>query len=81
MSISFFKVSVNPLWPGQKLRPQAEGETRWARHAGAWRTETHTLESFAARICMEGCAVCSALKAPSPSSGSMAVSNDLVWGW
>ena len=27
-----FETSINPLWPGQKLRSQAEGETRWGRH-------------------------------------------------
>lgn len=59
-----FKCSINPLWPGQKLKPKSDGETRWGRHTGAWRTEAHTLESFAQRVCVDGFAFCSVLTAP-----------------
>ena len=61
---SRFEVSVNDLWPGQKLKSKAKGETRWGRHTGAWLTEKHTLESFARRVCVDGFAFCAVLKEP-----------------
>jgi hypothetical protein len=59
-----FQVAINPLWPGQKLKSKDEGETLWSRHTGAWRTETHTLESFCQRITGDGFSFCAVLKRP-----------------
>jgi hypothetical protein len=64
MTTSQFKVSINSLWPGDKLRTQGEGETRWGRHTGAWRTETHTLESLCRRVTGDGYSFCAVLKQP-----------------
>jgi hypothetical protein len=59
-----FQVSINPLWPGEKLNAKAQGETRWGRHTRAWRTETHSPESLCQRITGEGCSFCAVLKEP-----------------
>ena len=57
-----FQISTNKLWPGQKLRSKAEGETRWPRYTRAWRTETHTIETLAESVCDHGNAFCPVLK-------------------
>src|SRR5919106_794997 len=58
------QVSINPLWPGQKLRSKYEGETRWSRHTGAWRTETHTIESLCQCVTGDGYSFGAVLKRP-----------------
>jgi hypothetical protein len=56
--------AINPLWPGQKLKSKSEGEARWGRHTGTWRTESHTLESLCRRVTGDGYAFCAVLKQP-----------------
>lgn len=46
-SLLRFQVSINRLWPGEKL---AIGDRRWARFNGAFKKETHTCESLLAEI-------------------------------
>lgn len=65
-----FQVSINSLWPGDKLKAKSEGETRWPRHTGAWRTETHTLESLCQRLTGDGFAMCAVLKDPWRKAGN-----------
>jgi hypothetical protein len=65
-----FQVGINSLWPGQKLKAKSEGETRWGTHTAAWRTETHTPESFCQRVTGDGYSFCAVLKQPWRISGN-----------
>jgi hypothetical protein len=53
------EVAINPLWPGEKL---PHGDPRWPQHTASFKTERHTLESFAQRVAVDGCAFCPTMK-------------------
>ena len=57
-SLLYFAVSINRLYPGEKL---AIGDRRWGRFNGAFQKETHTAESLLAEI-RAGHSFCCALR-------------------
>ena len=54
-----FDISINPLWPGEKLPP---GDNRWSRHTASFYQERHTIESLLKRIAGDGCAFAAVMK-------------------
>lgn len=45
-----FATAINRRWPGSKLKPESEGETRWGAFNNAFHNETHTPDSLLAEI-------------------------------
>src|SRR5688572_14187248 len=56
------QVSVCRLWPGDKLKRQEEGETRWSTHTKSFFVETHTIESLAEALAVHGYSISSVVR-------------------
>ena len=59
ISVNAFNVSINRLFAGEKLGPQAV-DKRWPRFTGGFQNETHTLDSLIRELSL-GHAVCCVL--------------------
>jgi putative DNA primase/helicase len=57
-----FQISVCRLWPGDKLRRQEEGETRWATHTKSFFPEVHDIPSLAEAVAVQGFAISSVVR-------------------
>jgi predicted nucleic acid-binding protein len=53
-----FRISINCLWPGEKL---AHGDVRWGRYTRAFQSETHSIDSLILEI-EKGYSFCPVMK-------------------